>query len=81
MMARSPHAGRPIGSAGRPLLCKSVIASLDALAKGTAATDETEAGLRYIRALVAHERRPDIIAKRKRTSAAVQAFKRKRGKL
>lgn len=61
----------------RPLLTKAIAASLDVLARTTPATDETEAGLRYIRALVAHERRPEILAKRKASTEAVREYKRK----
>jgi len=74
---RFTEMAKPRGAPRRPILSKAVIASLNALAKTTPATDETEPGLRYLRALVAYEFRPETIAKRAALSAGVQESKRK----
>jgi hypothetical protein len=61
--------------ARRPILSASVIDSLEALVTSTPANDATEAGLRYLRRLVAYERRPETVAHRAEISRKVQQAK------
>lgn len=70
--------GKRAGQPQRPIMNANVIQSLATLAATVAATNETEQGLRYLRALVAFEQRPETLARKAAQSAKIQASKAKR---
>ena len=68
---------KPIGQPRRPILSQSVLRSLADLVASSAATDQTESGLLYLRRLIAFEQSDATRAKRQAQSDLVQAYKRK----
>ena len=70
--------GKRAGKAQRPILNRNVLESLQALIETTPAKDETEQGLRYLRALIRYETSPERIAHKLENAAKVQAIRESR---
>lgn len=70
------YKGKRPGKAQRPILNRNVLESLRQLTKATAATDETEQGLRYLRHLIEYETSPERLAHKLSNAAKVQEIRK-----